>query len=125
MAEHEHTHTPIPWEIYDVHEGMGEIWNVGHSQMIAHTQAGWGAGLKNRNILRQTNAEFIVTACNSYYDQQETINELVEALQEASKMLDHVFFNYGSVIRSEETDNRDAVIRKATQALTRAKKEQS
>jgi len=78
-------HTATPWE-KDYGNTYGHIKSLGvegHTPTVCKYD--WNIGNEMNPLFskeqKEANAEFIVKACNSYESNQQTIKELVEALE--------------------------------------------
>lgn len=76
-------HTPTPWVIRHI-ENATDKWPVITNSERTH----YVADLAVNKNQREDNAAFIVRACNSFYEREELIREMVEALESATEQLE-------------------------------------
>lgn len=74
-------HSPLPW-LTESSWGFGGIQDAEGD--IVFALAAPRAGEKNHGKIAQCNDDFILEACNSYYQNKEAIKELVEVLKTVS-----------------------------------------
>lgn len=77
MSQEELKHTPTPWEVWGPASDCPQVSTIGNEKAICSTY-----GVYTTVEEKQSNAAFIVKACNSYYESQETIRTLEERVKE-------------------------------------------
>lgn len=124
--KHTPTHSPLPWKVSGSIDGSASV-TVCLSQYI-EIPKGYGQDFGSRlyfatngsNPSLDANAAFIVKACNSFYEREELIREMVAALEGSVGALEFSLDfhrDLGNADISFAADKLDAV----TKAITKAK----
>lgn len=90
MTDTKQEHTPLPWHIHQtvsplngkpcvaLHAEYEKDGKHRHHYLGTCDLVQWNGEMAANP---DANAEFIVTACNAYYDNQQTIRELIKGLE--------------------------------------------
>lgn len=114
MAQ-EQKHAALPWAVKEVPTSVGTCFRIGDAKMIEGSHGAIYVYNDRTSLnphaedVQQANARFVVTACNSHYEQ-------LDKLKYASQFLDNLIEGRGTITKREAQDCKadiDAAIAKA------------